>query len=315
MSSRLPVADNTAPDGAHSKVEIQVLDRCTDGRVQRMTFPAYRRLLACRRRTRGDRLALVVASVQGIPVGLSLAFSRGTSDAMTLASMFVHRHCRARGLGHAMLSVLQEHAAQNGYATLDARYSLSTSDAFTAERLLARCGWSAPVTVGLMARCPLDTALAQPVFAQALCRRLAAGLTYEGLNRRNSRALSEVGRGQGGAGWVPSHLHPSRFFYGTLSKSSRVILDGRDIVGWILVHLISDGVVRVSCSFLKPEFARRGSMLAAWRSTFESMRSQGINRVCCSVEDTDPAMMAFVRRRFGFADVYDLRYSSKTVSE
>lgn len=268
-----------------------------------MTFPAYRHLLALERTPRhpeqgDDRLVdpvAVAAWSGGRPLGLALGELPVERDrpAELLSILVVAEH-RRQGIAGALLEGLEEAAAGEGFSELAAVYTAGTPACEAVERLFARHGWSAPEPRTLSVQFTPQAFLAAPAFAPRLMAVLSRGLEIFPWAEVTAQELEALERSQEESPWIQPALAPWRFLSAGYDPSSVAARYRGRIVGWVINHPVSPGVVRFTCTYMHPGVPRRGRILPLYRASIESLSERC--RLCTfTTPFSYPTMIRFIR--------------------
>jgi len=236
-----------------------------------MTFPAYRHLMSLARAPRqldmGSKREImpvaVAAYAGGAALGLALAEERDDAPAAAeVLSLFVVPEARGRGIGTALLARLEEEAAKDGAARIEAVYMTGQASQAALERVLAKRGWEEPERRMLTVRMRLEDVKRADWYG-----RYRLGPEYEIfpwaelLPEERERLLVT----QRETGWIKPDLEPWRFdAEGFEPVSSVGVRKDGEVVGWVINHAMSDRVVRFTCSFIRRDLGRRGKIVPAY---------------------------------------------------
>ncbi len=259
--------------------EIEPLSPERAPEVAAMTFPVYRQLLSLKPTTRhpeqGDPrpiqpLAFVTRegdAAVGLIVGEEVLAGPGGVE---MLSLFVVPDRRGRGIATALVARLETEAARRGSSALTTVYTVGKPSIAAVERILWKRGWEAPQVRTLSVRFTPEAFLASDLFSERRMRALGSKLELfpwielTGADRDAIRASNER------QPWITPALAHWRFELGGFDALSSIgaRYEG-EVVGWVINHVVSPGLVRFTCSFLRKDLSRRGRIVPLYR---ESLR-------------------------------------------
>jgi GNAT superfamily N-acetyltransferase len=289
-------------------VEIVALEPSMADACASMTFPVYRHFLALRPAPRhpeqGDDQPVepigVVARVDGAVVGLALAElpigDTGDPDrGPEVLSVFVRKEDRNRGIATALLAELQARVAGRGFGELKAVYMGGRPANAALERVLAKCGWSAPAVRTVTLRFTPQGARNCPWYGRA---RLSKGDEIFPWTELRPEEREEIRRTQAAAIWIPPGLEPWRHdAHGFDPVSSLGLRHGGRVVGWVINHRVSPTTVRFTCSYMRKDLGRRGRIMPLYTEALRRLEDAGVGD-CLFVTPVEfPTMVDFVKNR------------------
>jgi GNAT superfamily N-acetyltransferase len=288
-----------------STLSIDVLDNVQTSALGRMTFPAYRHLLALepapRQPDEGDRrpvqpLAIGAANGETI-VGLALAELPldGDPHSPELLSLFVGADHRRQGIGTALVGRAEAEVASRGHSRLGAVYMTARPSAAAVEALLARRRWSPPVTRTVTMRATLEQLQRMPWYGRVKVSQPDFEIfpwTALSIDDKRRLASSHLARP-----WIMEGLEPWRHDHAGFDDVSSVGLRYRgDVIGWVINHRLGGGVVRFSGAFVREDHARRGRIFALYTESIERLRGT-CREITCITPARYAAHAAFLRSR------------------
>lgn len=274
--------------------------------LEAMTFPAYRHMLEmnrCPRLPNENQTEIVdplvvVASHEGVAAGLAVAdLPIEPSAPARLLSVFVVPELRRRGIGALLVEAVEEMLAETGRDRLETIYTVGKPAISWMERIFDRRGWSEPQTRMISIR--LDVVLAKTA-AWPWRQRLPRGweiFEWKDLTDDERRRIRETNRQER---WIPPDLEPWRHDSGGFEpRTSLGIRKDGEIVGWNIAHLMPDGTLRFTCSFIRKPLGRRGRILPLYTESFRRMIEAGLRYATLTVPLHHEGMAAFSKRWIG----------------
>jgi len=287
--------DLLTPDGARA--------------AERMTFPAFRHLLTLepspRHPAEGDLRQVqpiaIGAWVDGSVAGMALAESPiddAPAAVPTLLSVFVEPSLRRQGIATSLVREAERHLIQRGHATVSAVYMTGSASTVAVEAMLARCGWSAPVTRAMTMRATIDELRQMPWYGRVrLPSPGFAVFPWTELRPDDKRRLASS---QVSKPWITEGLEPWRHDHAGFDEVSSVGLRHRDeVVGWVINHRLAGDVVRFSGAFVREDHGRRGRVFALYTESIERLRGTPCREITCITPARYAAHAAFLRDRCG----------------
>jgi GNAT superfamily N-acetyltransferase len=289
-------------------LSIERLTRTEAVGLARMTFPAYRHLLdlepAPRHLADGDDRhvqPIAVGARAGTSIlGLALAevpvVSGTNPDRATLLSVFVDPASRRRGIGTALVQRIEDEAARRGLTHLDGVYMTGGAFVDAVAALLARRGWSSPVTRTVTMRATLEELQRMPWYGRVRIEGPHleifpwTALTGDEKRRLATSHLADP--------WITEGLEPWRHDHAGYDEVSSVGLRHRgEVVGWVINHRLAEDLVRFSGAFVREDHARRGRIFALYTNSIERLRRTPCREITCITPARYAAHAAFLRDR------------------
>lgn len=231
-------------------------------------------------------LRLVGAWDDGVPVGAGLAsLGRGGANC---ESLYVVPGLRRRGIGRALLRVLEHECAEAGATGMAA--VLPDGERFRASRaLLSGDGWAVPrmrhrqFEIGDGIRASATLAAPHDLSAYAV-------IAFSDLTARDRRAIARI------AAAIPSGLDPLRDEERIIDDASRVLRRGTEIVAWGVSQQFAPGIGVLPTVWVAP--SERGSGLGALLGllAIRDALDAGYERVRFVVDAGNTAMIRIVER-------------------
>ena len=268
-----------------STIEVRELEMPAPPAFGGMTFPAYRHLLKLDKGTRHQERQdqhlirpLALAAWQGgTAVGLVLAELPVASDgtAPQVLSIFVVPDLRNQGIGTAMLGALEAEIRSRGFDYVEAVYMTGKPGVEATERVLAKRGWSPPVTRGISGRFSPAVVAAMPWFEEL---RLSAPdceifpWADVGIEERD-----EIRRSNQEARWIPPGREPWAHDLDGFDEISSVGMryEGK-VVGWVINHQLDDETTRFSCGFMREDLDARGRIFPLVAESIKRLTDAGV---------------------------------------
>ena len=271
-----------------------------------MTFPVYRHLLslapAPRHPEQGDTRLVqplgVAAWRGGVAAGLVLAEASLEGDrAPELLSLCVKPPFRNRGLGSALVRLVEDELRAAGSARVEAVYMMTGTPGVQAlERVFEKREWAPAVARMLTLRFTLDEAAQTPWFG----RMKFGSSDYEIFAWTDLTAdeRAELIRSHEASGWIATGLEPWRHDrHGFEPVSSLGLRYRGTVVGWVINHRTSAQNVRFTCSFMRTDLARRGRILALYTESLTRLRDTECQTCTLTTPASYGPMWQFLRRR------------------
>ena len=260
----------------------RLLDASLANECEPMTFPRFRHLLLLypspRYPSEGDSRKVqavgTVALSGPLVVGLALAaIPVDARDEAELLSVFVSPQWRQHGVATELVRRLEQELGGVGVASIEAVYMTGKPSIAAVERLFARLEWSAPTVRTITVRFTPEEARATPWFGRKLLPRGAeifewARVTADEMERLKISNLASPWIAEGLEPWAHSAL-------GFEPASSVGLRVGGEIAGWVINHRIWADTVRFTCSFMRPDLARRAAILPLYTASIERVEAAG----------------------------------------
>jgi hypothetical protein len=237
----------------------------------------------------------VVALSRGALLGLALAecplAAGGTPEVL---SLFVHPDRRGQGVGTALLAGIEDELARRGFDRLQGVYMTGKPAVAALERVLWKRHWEPPQVRTLSVRFTPEEAATTPWYGRVRLGPEFAVFPWSELPVVERERLE--GSNQQ-APWIAAGLEPWRHDrQGFDLVSSLGLRHHGQVVGWVINHRIAPDVVRFTCSFMRPDLARRARILPLYTASIERLRGTEC-AWCTFVTPVDyPGMVEFVQR-------------------
>jgi GNAT superfamily N-acetyltransferase len=260
-----------------SVVNIEAANSPLDARWISMTFPYYRHLLpliGTGESTKGGQQPLAcIASSDGTPVGLALAERAAViPPTAEVLSLFVVEDFRGRGIATRLLACLEEVAVRRGVCELSGTYMSGRPSLEALERVLTKRGFEAPTLRMIAFKFTPDQAAQCRWYRQA---RVPAGASIFKWTELTDSEMTALRQSQAERQWIHPKLTP---WYGSPHfdhlSSFGMRKDG-EVVGWVINHRLSPGVVTFSIAFMRSDLARRGASFPLYVASLEALKGTG----------------------------------------
>ena len=280
------------------------LDPATGPAFEALTFPAYRHLLRFEKAPRHagtTQLAPVTPVALGLrlggePAGLALAELRDGGDAEVL-SVFVDAAIRGRGVAGRLLAALEEELARRGASTLEAVYMTGQPAQPAVERVLEKAGFDPPVARMLSVRIRVEDLRRTRWYRRI---PLEEGLEIFPWADLGADELGALRAAQAATGWIPPHLEPWKHDADGFERRSSVgVRLGREVVGWVINHGISETVVRFTSSYLRRGVGTRGRLIPVFSESIRRLAGAPYETATFTVPVAHEGMVSFTRRWIG----------------
>jgi GNAT superfamily N-acetyltransferase len=251
-----------------------------------MTFPSLapgsKRLAAIT----GELLA-VSAMVSGTMVAMAVA-ERHPDGSASLCSLLVQAPLRRQGIGTRLVAHLQQFLALQGAHRLSVRFTGNAATSASLEPLLARLGWSAPVTHFVLLQGSADKLGTAPWH-----QRFALSASYTLFPWPQANAADRAAAHMLGA--APELLPPVSDA-GIESAVSLGLRHQGQLVGWLIAHRMDATTVRYSCLYVAPGHRSRGQGPALIAEGLQRQQRAGIARAKTAVDVRNPSFLRFCQK-------------------
>lgn len=270
---------------------------------ERMTFPAYRHLLALapaptllREPTARRVQPLALGGIaDGVPIALALAgLPLDDDDGPELLSLYVAPSWRGRGIGRTVLAALESEVARRGFASLGTVFAAAAVGTPAFARVLAARGWTPPQPRTLLVRFTPEQARQFPWFNRYPVRDGCEIFPWRELSAAERRQLIESQRQRG---WIAEDLVPWRWdAHGFEPVTSVGLRSPEGVVGWVINHAIDERTLRFTCSFIRKDYGRRARILPLYTESIRRMRNTPFTQCSFVTPLRHATMAAFARR-------------------
>jgi GNAT superfamily N-acetyltransferase len=263
-----------------------------------MTFPIYRYLLALvgtgQPGADGHRPMAAVATIGGRPVGLALA-QRAPAIPPTaeVLSLFVVKDLRGQGIATRLLASLEDVVSRIGVTEIAGTYMTGKPAVAAVERVLAKRGFDPPVSRRLIIKFTPEQSRQCRWFRRARMPEGASIFKWSELTRDD---LARLKRSQAERRWIHPKLEPWNWDRNFDPVSSVGMRKDGEIVGWVISHRMSPGVLTFTTAFMRTDLARRGASFPLYVATLESLMGSGVTCVLMTDPTDFPQMAQFILR-------------------
>lgn len=274
--------------GRVERLTPQMADEC-----EAMTFPRFRHLLllypAPRYPTEGDRRIVqplgVVARAGDHAVGLALAaIPLDAPHGAQVLSVFVQPHWRRHGVATRLLAQLEEELRAAGVNHLEASYMTGKASVPVLERLLAKAGWAPPVTRTVTVRFTPAEARTTSWYGRNLLPRGSEIFEWAQIT---DDEMARLKASHQASPWIAEGLEPwAHSAYGFDRDTSVGLRLRGEVVGWVINHRIWHDTLRFTCSYMRPDLARRAAILPLYTESIERADRAGYKR-CTFITPVD----------------------------
>jgi GNAT superfamily N-acetyltransferase len=270
---------------------------------EKMTFPAYRHLLALQPAFRlpGEAEQRLVQALGFVgrsgdhAVGLALAEApvRKEEGASELLSLFVEREHRGAGLATALVEAVEDGLRQRGFPSVEAVYMTGKASIAAVERIFAKRGWETPELRTVTVKFTMQEALATPWYGRMrLLLASAEVFCWKDLTADERRRLVESNER---APWIPKGLEPWRHdIIGFEPVSSLGLRYRGEVVGWVINHQVDARTVRLTCSFMRKELSPR--IVPLYSEVLRRLSEAGCEFCTFITPTVYPGMLEFIQR-------------------
>ena len=285
--------------------ELKDLDKDSAKSYTAMTFPVYRHLLSmqplARHPEQGDQREVqpvaIGAHLAGKPEGLVLAeYPLHGSGQPEILSVFTQSNHRNKGMATAMIQRLIRLLGGRGFEELQAIYMTGKPSIPAMERVLAKCAFHEPEMRTLTVRFTPDEALSTPWFGRfKLPDHLYEIFPWHELS---SKERAKIKSSHEASPWIADGLEPWKHdAHGFDQVSSLGVRYQGTVVGWVINHVISPGIVRFTCSFIHKNLSQRGRILPIFTDSIRRLRDKGCKNCTFITPVSYEPMISFIRRR------------------
>lgn len=253
-----------------------------------LTFPSFRPLLESPHPN-----VLAVGAFDPRPVGLALVKVDGPlSLLLSLQTITTHR---CRGIGGALLAIIERLAAETGSPRMETSYRSGTPGTAAFEATLAAAHWSKPKVRQIFCRASprmLDSAWAR-AYRPSPHYRVVDWTDVSESDREALRSSQARSR------WYPESLDPFVHEKDCEPLNSLALRGEEGIVGWLITHRLDHLVIRYTCSYLRPDLQGMARLLELYvEATRRQTAALGPNTSAIwTVPVIHPRMAEFARHR------------------
>ena len=263
-----------------------------------MTFPLYRPLLPLlgtgRTDAQGSTPLACRAMVDGEPAGLLVAQQTAAAPgAAELLSVFVATPFRGRGIATRLVECLEQSARRRGIGEVTGSYMTGKPSIAAVERVFAKREFTPPKLRMIVLKFTPEEAARTDWYRKA---RMPDGATIFSWKDLTDRDRDELKQSQADRAWIHPELEPWRCDERFDEVSSVGMRKGGEIVGWVINHRPSPGLVTFTTSFMRRDLARRGAIFPLYVASIERLAGTGV--ICSFVTNAEfDAMVKFALRR------------------
>ena len=273
-------------DGDNEPV-VQEVNAPLDAAWASMTFPAYRHLLACvgtgESTLTGHRPLACIATLGGTPVGLALAQQApAIPPTVEVLSLFVAPAFRGQGIATRLLAGVEDFASRAGAIELSGTYMTGSPSVPAVERVLAKREFDPPVLRRIIFKFSPENAAECRWFKQARMPADASIFKWAELTREE---LAWLKQSQAERQWIHPKLEPWNWDLNFDPETSFGMRKDGEVVGWVINHRLSPGVVTFTTAFMRSDLARRGASFPLYVASLMPLMGSGV--LCVFM--TDPA--------------------------
>ena len=264
-----------------------------------MTFPLYRPLLPLlgtgAADAQGARPIACRALVAGEPAGLVLAQRTAAAPASAeILSVFVPAAFRGQGIATRLVECLEQAARErHGVNELTGSYMTGKPGIPAVERVFEKRGFTPPELRMIVLKFTPEEAARTDWYQKA---RMPAGATIFSWSELTGEEREEMRRSQADTGWIHPDLEPWKCDERFDHVSSVGMRKDGQVVGWVINHRPSPGLVTFTTSFMRKDLARRGAIFPLYVASIERLAGTGV--ICSFVTNAKfDAMVRFALRR------------------
>ena len=263
-----------------------------------MTFPLYRPLLPLlgtgAADPQGHRPIACRALVGDAMAGLLLAARSAEHPAAAeLLSIFVAPDHRGRGIATALVACLEAAARDAGVVELSGSYMTGKPSIDALERVFVRRGFEPPVLRMVVLKFTPEEARECDWYKKA---RMPAGTSIFPWAELGPGEREALKRSQAEHPWIHPELEPWRCDQHFDEVSSVGMRKDGTVVGWVINHRPSPGLVTFTTSFMRQDLARRAAIFPLYVASIERLMGTGV--ICSFVTNAQfESMVRFALRR------------------
>ncbi|MFM8831926.1 MAG: hypothetical protein ACKOHM_13095 [Spartobacteria bacterium] len=224
------------------------------------------------------------------PVGLVL-FEKTSGRVAVLRSIWVEQDCRRQWVGLTLLLIGSDACLKQGFQKLEAVHRSTLEDRIAFESLLTHEGWSKPRIRMMVLEATYQEMLKSPVMGNP--PELDVAFRSVPWHEVDSREIERL------AATRQFHVEVWPLNYGPdfHRETSVGLMHQGELVGWVVNHPKSPGVLRFTTSWLREDLQGKGTFAAVIAESYHRMAGTGYDHGIWTVPAIFPRMVAFARRR------------------
>jgi GNAT superfamily N-acetyltransferase len=273
-----------------------------DAAAAAMTFPAYRHLIPLEPTERhpGDGKPirpLGVLAFEGEQlVGVGLAeVPLSSGPVPEILSLFVAPEKRKQGVATALVEALEQELRGHGCTRVEAVYMTGKPSVQAVERIFVKRHWEAPVPRTITVKFTPEEAATTPWYGRIPLRKDESIFPWTEITEAERAHIKESHER---SPWIATGLESWRHDSIGFEATSSVGLRYRgEVVGWVINHEIAPKTVRMTCSFVRADLARRARILPLYTASLERLRASGCRQCLFVTPVTYGPMVDFVKNR------------------
>lgn len=272
---------------------------------EKMTYPAYRHLLALRPTVRMPReldeepfepLA-VGAFIDEVPIGLALGGTAPDTGEVELLSLFVAKAHRRQGVGRNLVLAFEQVARHTGRPILVAVYMTDRQGSDVFEHLAKTLGWGEPSTRMVSVRFSNESLAKAPWMGKYKLGADWEIFPWAELTDEEREAIRTTNEREE---WIKPDLVPWKFDkHGFEPKTSLGARYKGEVVGWVINHQIAEDTIRYTCSFMRQPWGRLGKIVPLYSESFTRFLASGATWATFTTPLRHKGMVGFAKRWFG----------------
>ena len=246
----------------------------------------------------------VVASVDRTPVGLILATFGKTNDEARVHSFRVHPDHQNKGVGRTLLTTLEENLRIAGCKMLDGSFRQHWQSVPVLRKILAECDWTIPDEELIMVKGKAANVL--KLFMDTDLE-LPEGFSIKPFVGLSNVQKAKIRRRKQEEDWYPDVLDP--FIYGESINpvTSLALMHGEEVVGWVMSHLIANGLNEFTSLFIDREVRSYKLAHLLMRETIYRQHDHGIPDFMITAQRQNSVMSRFLIRHADETGVFFTR--------
>ncbi len=234
----------------------------------------------------------VIATLEKKPVGLILATLANVDQTARIHSFFVQKNHRSKGLGHELLSHLQDRLKELGARELDLYYRSHWISVPAIEKILKTQRWSVPREDLLIVKGEAQKVLS--LFTNRAVQ-LPADYSFRNFDQLTFGDRQAI-QDNNSVNLYPEYLDPFIQEETIFTPSSIFLYHREKVVGWVISHLIAPDLSEFTALFVHPEHRPFKLAHLLMREAIYSQVEKGVTKFLITSKVDNPVMSRFLLR-------------------